>query len=49
MPSCSSRASRQLGTFRYCPGLAFMYRVFTTSTGDATTVAQNPAPKAATK
>lgn len=26
-----------------------MYRVFTTSTGEATTVAQKPAPKAETK
>lgn len=33
----------------YWPGGEFIYRVFTTSTGEATTVAQKPAPKAETK
>lgn len=33
----------------YWPGTEFMYRVFTTSTGEATIVVQNPAAKAAVK
>lgn len=41
--------SIQFKAFLYWPGVEFMYLVFTTSTGEATTVAQNPAPKAATK
>lgn len=39
----------QLTALLYWPDAEFMKRVFTTSTGDATTVVQKPAPKAAVK
>lgn len=39
----------QLRALLYCPGGEFMYRVFTTSTGEAITVVTKPAPNADTK
>lgn len=39
----------QLIALLYWPVPEFMKRVFTTSTGEATTVVQKPAPKAAVK
>lgn len=39
----------QLRAPLYWPEVEFMKRVLTTSTGDATTVVQKPAPKAALK
>lgn len=48
-PSWVTIFSIQLKGLWYCPGGEFIYRVFTTSTGEATRVAQKPAPKAETK
>lgn len=39
----------QLRTLLYCPIVAFMYLVLTTSTGEAKTVVHKPAPKAEMK
>jgi len=42
-------AAAQLSTLLYWPTAEFMYLVLTTSTGEAITVVQSPAPKADTK
>lgn len=39
----------QLRTLLYCPIVAFIYLVLTTSTGEAKIVVHKPAPKAETK
>lgn len=48
-PSCLSMVRAQLMALLYWPDPEFMNRVLTTSTGEATTVVQKPAPKAAVK
>ncbi len=42
-------ATAQLRALLYWPGAEFMYLVFTTSTGEAITVVQKPAPNADVK
>lgn len=48
-PSCLSIVTAQLIALLYWPDPEFMNLVLTTSTGEATTVVQKPAPKAAVK